>query len=58
MNKNIKVKKLVSLYPTKYKEISLKEASAGYFNYLERFQDAISPFTRQKTFIQWLESEI
>jgi hypothetical protein len=55
VNKKILVKKLWSLNPTKYKKITLKDASNQYDEYvslcvLERFSF--------KTFIDWLGSEI
>jgi hypothetical protein len=56
MNKKIIVKKIWSLNPTKYKKITLEEASRRYFKYMSYFickQDYM-----YKSFTEWLESEI
>lgn len=56
MNKNILVKKIWSLNPTKYKKISLEEASAVYGIYISYFIKRSD--LNFKSFVEWLESEI
>jgi hypothetical protein len=60
MNKQIKVKKLVSLNPTKFKTINLATASTNYAIYLLNcIAEAPSEDDIEfKTFIGWLETEI
>ena len=57
MNRKIMVKKIWSLNPTKYEEITLEEASKRYDDYLQYFF-AYACGDEAKGFINWLESEI
>lgn len=62
------IKKLYSLNPTKYKNISLEQGLADYHIYCEYFilslqrrsvvYDITGKYDRLKTFRQWLKTEI
>jgi hypothetical protein len=56
MNNKILVKKICSLNPTRYKKITLKEASDRYRIYLDYFINDRD--FQYKPFTEWLESEI
>jgi len=60
MNKQIIVKKVWSLNPTIYKEMTLKEASEQYFDWCEYVIAPIHFHSGEltKSFIEWLETEI
>lgn len=64
MNKNVQVKKLVSLNPRRYEKVSLAFASFDYEIYLRNFKKTewlrkgLRHEDQSKTFIQWLETEI
>ena len=60
MNYKIKVKKIWSLNPTKYKLINLDEASGKYAEYISH---CIENHLKEKdfiikSFVDWLETEI
>lgn len=57
MNNQIKIKKIWSLNPTKYKTITLKEASKNYSEYVNHMVKKHKG-ENIKSFIQWLETEI
>jgi hypothetical protein len=71
MNQAIHVKKLVSLNPTKFKKITLGEASKKYFWYVGNIvnnhivpnavtggRNSMPAIPTMKTFTDWLETEI